>query len=710
MVKKLFRRIHKGGFVDFSKFDAIQIKAKNAVLKSLMTNGSALLQMATGTGKTNTAKKILDKLLKKNPKARILWLTHSNELIEQTANRILLYTPNMNVSIYNGETKDRNGQVVIASIQTISRPSNLEKFNEDEFDFIFVDEAHHTPAITWKRILGHFKKSKKFGFTATPYRPDGQSLYDFFGKPVFELSFRKAQKEGLLAQNISYVILTNSSLKPIVTKEGEYSPKELDRLYVSKDRNEIIIKSYLKYGRQEMKKSGLKFKSICYCINTEHAKRMSKIFRAAGLTSEFIVGDTRHQTSKERGRIYETFRDTFDIEILCVVNIFNEAIDIPDLACALMARPTRSNIVYSQQVGRPSRIVPGYKNNFIVLDFVDNTRREYQGYIMSNLLQTGISYEQMVVEYLNEKDPIVVSHRIKNIMKGVEEFENRIKRICYWDYETLIQLFEQRQFTSFREFSEEESGALDFFHGKLTKDQRSTFMKKYFSSSPYFYRSKEEVIQHLLLKKYKSITEWYKGDGKVYAWFLKNIEPGERAKILLTFFPNKTNKTVWTKEKIIDLLASKKYKSIADWNEDTPGPYKFFRSKIDKKNKDRIKSQFFPRSSVIWDVEKLCQAIEKSGATVLQKFREACGGGEKFLQKLDRGTKDQILKKYFKKTRRSQDWYSSENVIKFLETKGIKNTKQLKNEDITLYRHLHQNPKLKHEVFSKYSIKTGRGS
>jgi superfamily II DNA or RNA helicase len=408
--------------------DRIQSKAKKAVLLALNDTGQALLQMATGTGKTNTAKDVLDSLIALKPDARVLWLNHSNELIEQTTERILSFNPDMDIGIFDGEVKDVNAQVIIASVQTIARKNNLDKFNPKDFDFIFVDEAHHTPAQTWRGILGHFKGTKNFGFTATPYRPDGQSLEEYFGQPVFELSFTKAQRLGVLSKDISYVILTNSVLAPIITKAGEYSPKSLERLHTTNDRNETIIKAYKKYGRGQMTKAGLRFKSICYCINAAHAKRMSEMFTKAGIPSTFIVGDTKHMVPAERKAAYDTFRNTFDIEVMCVVNIFNEAVDIPNVACLLMARPTRSNIVYSQQVGRGARIIPTLKEKFVILDFVDNTRREYQGYIMSNLLKKGVSHDRVICEYLHEKDPVLIRQRVKDVMRGVEEFENRFRR------------------------------------------------------------------------------------------------------------------------------------------------------------------------------------------------------------------------------------------------------------------------------------------
>lgn len=150
---------------------------------------------------------------------------------------------------------------------------------------------------------------------------------------------------------------------------------------------------------------------------------MCALFRKAGITSEFLVGNTKYQTTQARERIFNTFSRTNEIEILCVVNITNEGINIPDITCAIMARPTRSNIVYQQQIGRPCRWIDYYKKYFVLLDYVDNTRKGFHSYNLNNLKQKSTPSKGIVVEYLDVDDPIKVNKRIKQVTKGVEEFE-----------------------------------------------------------------------------------------------------------------------------------------------------------------------------------------------------------------------------------------------------------------------------------------------
>lgn len=405
----------------YSEMDKMQHLAKNKVLKALNKKNEALIVSATGTGKTEIAAKIIDKI---NKSSKILWITHQNELVDQVAKR-LNDRLGIDVSIFNGSTKDMSGKVVVASVQSISKTANLKKFKKKYFNFLFIDECHHAPAQTWNKTIDYFQ-AKKIGMTATHKRPDGQSVTDIFGSPVFELPFEDAQRKKFLAKDWNRVILTNSTIEGFTAKHKDYSEKQLDKLYVSHERNRIILDSYLKYGRKKVISSGMKPKAVCFCINVKHAIRMSKMFQDAGIPSAFICGDKKYQSSKERSEVMDSFRNSNKIEILCAVNIFNEGIDIPEANIGLMVRPTRSNIVYQQQVGRIARSNGGKKKFFVVLDFVDVTRQEYSGYIMGNLKKKGISHGNIVADFLKEKDPILVNQRVTNIMASVREFERLV--------------------------------------------------------------------------------------------------------------------------------------------------------------------------------------------------------------------------------------------------------------------------------------------
>lgn len=406
------------------KLDKIQLKAKNAAIKSLNKTGKALLHMATGTGKTETAIKIFSKDLKENK--RILWLTHKNDLIKQTTERILDRLQ-ANVTVFGGGHKDPSGQIVVSSVQTISKATTLTKFNQNDFDLIVVDEAHHAPAKCWTDTIEYFN-ADRLALTATPNRPDNKAedVFKLFGDPAFVCRFSDAQKKKLLAPYKCKAVITNSTLEGLVSVNKDFTEKQLEKLYVSNDRNKIIIASYKEFARKEIIKVKMKPKTICFCINTKHAKRMAKLFNKSGIAAAFISSKINDQSVEERTTVFETFTKTNDIEVLCSVDILNEGSDIPDVNIGLMARPTRSLIIYTQQIGRLARLNDGKKKFFYVMDFADNTSKGWASYNIGNLTGKSYTANDIVTKYLYNDDPVEVNQMRENIMKSVEDFEDQL--------------------------------------------------------------------------------------------------------------------------------------------------------------------------------------------------------------------------------------------------------------------------------------------
>lgn len=495
------------------KLNVIQKDAQQAVLRSLKDSGRALLVMPTGTGKTNTAIQTMLEILKSEPIARFLWITHTNELLAQTEARMRPHFKLQTMGRFDAEERDTESQIILSSIPTLSRKNHLEKFGSDDFNYILVDEAHHTPASSWTRILNHFKGAKRFGLTATPYRPDGQELVEFFGQPCFHMKFSEGQTRGVLAQDEGYTILTDSVLAHIVTKNGEYSPKALERLHTSKRRNQVIVESYLEYGRAKMIELGMKPKAICYCVNVAHAKRMAKLFAKAGITSAYIVGNGLEQTVSQRIQVWNKFTSGHSIEILCAVNILNEGVDVPDVGCVLMVRPTRSNILYQQQVGRAARATA--KSKFIVLDYVDNIRREWQTYTIGTLTKKSAAFDRVITKFLDEKDPVALKTRIENVIAGVETWENQFKHSNgYWMSKEACHKA-ALNCESRTEFSRKYVAA-------YVNARRFGWIEDICSHMPHQRKSRtlQECMEIAAL--FKSRTEWSKGDRKTYNFAYRN--------------------------------------------------------------------------------------------------------------------------------------------------------------------------------------------
>lgn len=404
----------------------VQNRAIKAINRDLKKNQKALLVLATGLGKTETAMKIIEKTDNNQ-----LWIVGRNNLLYQTAERF--YNRGIhNIGVLNGSQKEIDMKITMSTVQTISKQNMLKMFKPDHFDTIWIDEAHHTAAKQYKKILAYFKNYKLVGLTATPDRPDSENIYNIFGKISYEKTFEEAQKLKILAKQKPSTILTDSVIKGIKTKTGDYSPESLDRLYTSSKRNQTIIKSYIKYAKNKVIKSSMKPKAICFCINVQHAIMLSKEFKNKGIKAEYICGNRKTQTVEDRIEIENKFRNTNDIEILCAVDLMNEGIDIPDVNIALMARPTRSAIIYSQQLGRVARIDGGRKKYFVVLDYVDNCGKDFNSYTIGNLKPNGSKNIPIITEYLNQNDP---EHPIKNRVKSYRDGLNNFTKSARENYE-----------------------------------------------------------------------------------------------------------------------------------------------------------------------------------------------------------------------------------------------------------------------------------
>lgn len=379
-----------------------QEEAINAVFTELQKGvKTQLLVNATGLGKTFQAVKILN-----NPMFnKVLWLTHNEELIEQSSLAILkeefdyhpeifsiieeqggflsfldfleresvadlFVTPDQligqieiknHIGVIKQHRMDIDSKVVVASIQTIVR--RLEKLSPDMFDLIVVDEAHMSIANTWTKVCNYFKPKLLLGLTATPTRTDGMSLSNLFEKIVFERDIKFGIDNGYLCEIDAVRVKTDLSLDTVHTLGGELNAKELENIVNTPKRNNLIVDKYLEYasGRQ----------ALAFCVDVKHAMDLAETFNIRGITASFVVGDENLcPNRKERVSLFRSK----EITILTNVNILTAGVDIPDTNCIIAARPTKSLVLYMQSIGRGTRLKSD-GGNMLLLDIVDNTSK-----------------------------------------------------------------------------------------------------------------------------------------------------------------------------------------------------------------------------------------------------------------------------------------------------------------------------------------------
>lgn len=362
-------------------------------------NTKGLVILATGLGKTYLS--AFD--VKKFNSRKTLFMVHINEILKQSQNSFQDVLPEKKnkMGFYNGISKEKDKDVLFASIQTLSRQPHLKNFKPDEFDYMIVDETHHTAAPSYRKLFSYFKPKFTLGLTATPERMDEQDILPFYGNNiVFEMNQQEAIERGYLVPFRYFGFRDNVDYSGIYFNGFKYDVQDLNKLLMIERRDKAIIERFRKYAVD--KKTGKIRKSIGFCASVEHANYVTKAFRDAGFNAVAIhsklddpdiqidEGDKEEMITKFRKGKYD---------IVFVVNMFNEGIDIPDVECLLFLRPTESKSVFIQQTGRGLRISPN-KENVLILDFIGNYKTA--GTILGGLgLKNGI--KDLEKERVDEK-------------------------------------------------------------------------------------------------------------------------------------------------------------------------------------------------------------------------------------------------------------------------------------------------------------------
>ncbi len=303
---------------------------------------------------------------------KTLILAHREELLEQAKEKLLSIDPTLKVGIEQAKNHvEEDVDVVVASVPTLGRENSerIKKFNPDDFGLVIVDESHHVSAKSYINILKYFGVLKKvndvpgkvlLGVTATPNRSDNQGLDKIFDKITFNYSLRDGIEQGYLSNIKAFFIDTASDISSVSVSKGDFSESELAEVINTDARNKLIVDSYIEFVPGS--------KALCFAVNVEHAIDLTSYFKKVGIHAEYILGST---AKEDRSRLLAEFKRG-EFKVLINVGCFLEGFDEPSIEAILMARPTKSSVVYSQIVGRGTRLFPG-KEALMLLDFVDNT-------------------------------------------------------------------------------------------------------------------------------------------------------------------------------------------------------------------------------------------------------------------------------------------------------------------------------------------------
>jgi ATP-dependent helicase IRC3 len=338
-----------------------------------------LVALPTGTGKTV----LFASLPSYFPQfGKMLVLAHTEELVEQAVKKIQYWNPSLKVGREMAEHQcSPFDQVVVGSVPTLGRVKSTRKFKFDRslFNIIVIDEAHHSVANTYLRICEHFglrepnNRKLLLGVTATPNRPDHQGLSQVFQEIVYEMDIRKAINDGWLADLRGYRIRSNVSLDSVDVDEGDFVAGSLERIVNTEIRNELIVKHWFQHAKQRQ--------TVVFCATIQHARELAATFQKKSVAAEAVWGDDPDRRKKlDEHRAQK-------VTVLTNCMVLKEGYDDWRVSCIVMARPTMSQLLFVQMIGRGTRIPEGITNlkqaktdglklekeNCVIIDVVDNT-------------------------------------------------------------------------------------------------------------------------------------------------------------------------------------------------------------------------------------------------------------------------------------------------------------------------------------------------
>ncbi len=328
----------------------------------------ALVVMATGLGKTLLAAYDADAFrgTLEHP-IRILFVAHRRELLVQAATtfrRVLRSViPDLRVGWFAEDRSELGGDVVVASVQKLSRPENLDRLATERFDYVVIDEVHHAEAPSYRHILSRIEPGFLLGLTATPDRADEGDILGLFED---NLSFRADLGAGIAAKLLvpfAYFGLKDTvdyASENIPWRNRRFDPKRLEEAVQTRERMERLQEALRQHGGT---------RTLVFCCSIAHARFTKRWLEERGLRVRAVHSEP---SSDDRSRALEDLA-AGHIDAVCAVDLFNEGVDVPLVDRVVMLRPTESPVVFLQQLGRGLRLAEG-KERLTVIDFVGNHR------------------------------------------------------------------------------------------------------------------------------------------------------------------------------------------------------------------------------------------------------------------------------------------------------------------------------------------------
>nr|DAZ28082.1 MAG TPA: Chromatin remodeling complex ATPase [Caudoviricetes sp.] len=316
-----------------------------------------LLVLPTGTGKTIVFAAVVEDAVRAG--RRVLILAHRGELLDQAADKIRRST-GLASAVEKAESSCLGSwyRVVVGSVQSLQRPQRLEQFPHDYFGTIVIDEAHHAITDGYRRVLDWFHEAAVLGVTATPDRGDMRNLGEVFGSLAYEYKLTEAIRDGFLCRILAQTLPLKLDISTVGMSGGDYAVGELGG----------ALDPYLDQIAAEMARYCKDRKTVVFLPLIKTSQKFRDILNAHGFNAAEVNGQ-----SADRAEVLADF-EAGKYNVLCNSMLLTEGWDCPSVDCVVVLRPTKVRSLYSQMVGRGTRLSPG-KKDLLLLDFLWLTDR-----------------------------------------------------------------------------------------------------------------------------------------------------------------------------------------------------------------------------------------------------------------------------------------------------------------------------------------------
>jgi superfamily II DNA or RNA helicase/HKD family nuclease len=430
----------------------------------------AMVVMATGLGKTYLAAFFARRFQK------VLFIAHREEILRQAKRSFQRVISNKTFGIYDRNEKEKDADIIFASIFTLSMKKHLKAFSKYTFDLIIIDEFHHAAARSYQRVLDYFEPKFLLGITATPDRNDNKDVYAICdGNVAYKIDFIEAVQRGWLAPFRYYGVYDDTDYSKIKWLGNRYDEAELLQVQLREEMADKILKAWEKYK---------KTRTLVFCSSIKQADFLSEYFRKRNYRT---VSLHSKQTDIPRDRAIAML-EKGELDAIFTVDLFNEGVDIPSVDTLLFVRPTESLTVFTQQVGRRLRLYEG-KDYCVIIDLIGNYRNaDVKLALFDTERGEGKKKKATLIPTVPENCSIHLDVRAINLLEEMRKKRQPRREKLLFDYQQLKQELGYRPTylqlhlygrSEAAEYKSEFKSYIGFLYwaGELSKREKEVFSK-----------------------------------------------------------------------------------------------------------------------------------------------------------------------------------------------------------------------------------------